>query len=304
MTSKDDKPRPPMTKYIISQASGIGVGGMLAGPVGMLVGGLFVPLLDTIGNALGDLAVARIRGAARANEEISYKEKIEAANLEKVATKAAPQIKKPLDEINISDSDWAWRFLKYAADATTPKAQDLFAAALAGQYNGDGKTDVRTLGIIRNLSAHDAEKLVEFAGVVIDNFVFWYPQWHRHTGNFHDYCLTMGDLGLILLNRCYRTIKTPDEFDSYCSTCRIRISPKYRIVPKVIRIPIYPVTVPGRQLCRLVRAPLDDFHLRSLALYCKRKHLHQVQTITDDNTITTVRPLGFRGTTIPDKEAQ
>ena len=144
-----------ITRTIIFGAAGLLVG---APPVFMLL----VPLVEKIQDTLGDLAVAHIRGLARAREENSYREHIEAedvikrANLEKVCAEARSMISNAASPPAV-DADWAWRFINWAADAMSTDAQIMWARALAGMYNGDGKTSLRTLGIIRNMSGADAK---------------------------------------------------------------------------------------------------------------------------------------------------
>ena len=279
-----------MTNYLLQTTATV-VGALMGGPPGALLGGLFTPMLEKIAEGLGDRAIARIKGATRAVEELSYREKIELANLHEVGKRAQPQITTPLAEVEIDDAGWAWHFFKCASDAIAPEAQTLFAAALAGQYNGDGKTSARTLRIIRDMSSRDAEAFQKFSGVIIDDFVFYHPRWHRHIDGFYSYVLQMADLGLLVLERSLRQIETPDEFVTHCGTHRFRITPKSRFVPKNITLPVIPVTVPGRELCKLVATTPNDTHLRSLALYCKRRR-HQLLDVTDASNPSEIKPLG------------
>ena len=137
----------------------IGAAGLLAGaPPGLI---LLAPLVEKIQDTLGDLAVAHLRGIARAREENSYREHIRTedvirmGNLEKVCAEARSMIPDAASPPAV-DADWAWRFINWAADAMSTDAQIMWARALAGMYNGDGKTSLRTLGIIRNMSGTDA----------------------------------------------------------------------------------------------------------------------------------------------------
>lgn len=139
---------------------------IMFGAAGLLVGVspafmLLAPLVDKIQDTLGDLAVARLRGLARAREEKSYREHIKTedvirgANLEKICAEARSMIPDVASPPAV-DADWAWRFINWAADAMSTDAQIMWARALAGMYKCDGKTSLRTLGIIRNMSGADA----------------------------------------------------------------------------------------------------------------------------------------------------
>lgn len=62
-----------MTNYLL-QTTGIGVGALIGGPPVALLGVLFTPMLAKIAEALGDRTIARIKGATRAIEGLSYHE--------------------------------------------------------------------------------------------------------------------------------------------------------------------------------------------------------------------------------------
>ena len=69
------------------------------------------------------------------------------------------------------DPDWNARFFDYAPDVSSEDMQKIWARILAGEVETPGRTSLRTLSILRDMSQNDAKKFSELMKFRISDFI-------------------------------------------------------------------------------------------------------------------------------------
>lgn len=89
-----------------------------------------------------------------------------AVNLANVITYASQDVK-PNSNNNTIDSDWLNHFHDYAEKITTPDLQQIWGKILAGEINAPGSFSKRTLTILNDMNAIEAESFRRLCSVCI-----------------------------------------------------------------------------------------------------------------------------------------
>ncbi len=104
----------------------------------------------------------------RTQQRVQFKEQKRQINIENITQKAADDLK---SESNVSsdpvDEDWTSRFFNYAEDISSEEMQGLWGRILAGEIKKPKSYSLRTLDILRNLSAEEAEVFIKFGSLAI-----------------------------------------------------------------------------------------------------------------------------------------
>ena len=66
------------------------------------------------------------------------------------------------------DPDWTARFFDYAQDVSSEDMQKIWAKILAGEVENPGRTSLRTLDTLRNMTKRDAEMFRDMCDFVIN----------------------------------------------------------------------------------------------------------------------------------------
>lgn len=104
----------------------------------------------------------------RTQNRVSFKEQKRQKNIESITQKAAQSLESEpeVSETPVED-DWITRFFDYAEDISNDNMQDLWGRILAGEVKKPKSYSLRTLDILRNLSAEEAEVFIKFGSLAI-----------------------------------------------------------------------------------------------------------------------------------------
>ena len=104
----------------------------------------------------------------RTQNRIEFKEQKRQKNIESITQQAAEDLE---SESVVSDDpvdeDWISRFFDYAEDISSEDMQGLWGRILAGEIKKPKSYSLRTLDILRNLSAEEAEVFIKFGSLAI-----------------------------------------------------------------------------------------------------------------------------------------
>lgn len=114
----------------------------------------------------------------------------QAGNLKHVYEEAQENVKTENVDPQPLDPDWESRFIDYVRDVSPRGLQKIWARILSGELEKPGRTSLRTLSILRNLSSGDAHAFVELMQYRIDNFIvddcIKETDWAKHTARLLD----------------------------------------------------------------------------------------------------------------------
>lgn len=104
----------------------------------------------------------------RTQNRVSFKEVKRQKNIESITQKAVESLEAEheVSEAPVED-DWITRFFDYAEDISNESMQDLWGRILAGEVKKPKSYSLRTLDILRNLSANEAEVFIKFGSLAI-----------------------------------------------------------------------------------------------------------------------------------------
>jgi len=216
----------------------------------------------------------------RAQQRIEFKEQKQQRNIESITQKAAESLKtesivsdEPIDE------DWTSRFFNYAEDISNEDMQGLWGKILAGEVKKPKSYSLRTLDVLRNLSAEEAEVFIKFGTLAIHsggtafllNFNNEKNLEEEYQLNFSERLL-LEELGLLAANDlAYKIIKTDEESRQVVFKVgqTVVIQEKLKEKPEQ-QLQVLVFTKIGKELLQLVNSPPNKEYLQLLATKLNR----------------------------------
>ena len=95
-------------------------------------------------------------------------------NFEAVASQAAQKLPEQVSDEPVHP-DWTARFFESVKDVSDETMQSLWSSVLAGEVSLPGRTSLRTLDVIKNLSPEEARMFSELAQFSFSGTVVYYP---------------------------------------------------------------------------------------------------------------------------------
>ena len=118
-------------------------------------------------NIIGELDIAETT-----RKRIQFQEEKRQRNIELVVRKAADELGDKEVEDSEPDHDWTARFFDCIQDVSSEDMQKLWARVLSGEVENPGRTSLRTLDILRNLTREDAKMFNAVSDFTIKDFIF------------------------------------------------------------------------------------------------------------------------------------
>ena len=115
----------------------------------------------------GDIAISREDIA----QSMEFQGRKRLANTRAVVNYAADELGGKEVPDHEPDPDWTARFFNEVQDVSSDEMQKIWARVLAGEVETPGRTSLRTLSILRDMSQKDAEKFSEFMKFRISDFI-------------------------------------------------------------------------------------------------------------------------------------
>ena len=119
-------------------------------------------------------------GADGIAQRIEFQEKKRQANIVSVVQDAAAEVGGKEVPDREPDPDWTARFFDCVKDVSSEDMRKIWTRILAGEVESPGRTALRTLDILRNMTREEAEIFKSVCDFVIDDFIF-YPREDRTT---------------------------------------------------------------------------------------------------------------------------
>jgi len=118
------------------------------------------------------------------------------ANIASVVENAAEDLGDKEVSDHEPDHDWTARFFDCVQDVSSEHLQKLWSEVLSGEVEGPGRTSLRTLDTLRNMTKRDAELFEGIAGYVIEGkFIF-------HNGEVENRHRILSGYNLVHLEDC------------------------------------------------------------------------------------------------------
>ena len=230
-------------------------------------------------------------GADGIAQRIEFQEKKRQANIVSVVQDAAAELGGKEVPDREPDPDWTARFFDGVKDVSSEDMRKIWTSILAGEVESPGRTALRTLDVLRNMTREEAEIFKSACDFVIDDFIF-YPEKDQTTHPVLQqvHVMRLQDAGL--LHTSTSLAKLLDFVEGKChiihrgSCLRIISSDDREQLP----IPAIPLTRSGKELSQVLESDLCINRLRLFSKFLRDKNcgLHCARIIEEysDGVIT------------------
>ena len=224
---------------------------------------------------------AEIRGTVEMTHDdiiqrIEYQERKRLANIKAVVEDAAEELGDKEVSDHEPDPDWTARFFNCVQDVSSADMQKIWAKLLSGEVEGPGRTSLRTLDTLRNMTKRDAVLLKNICDFIIGgDFVFYnekYVQYYSplEYGNL----LHLQDCGLVnvgpsLVKEWTRTDAKELVLTYQSGVLMITKNPNHKAV---LKIPAVLLTTAGKELFRITQCTLRMKYLQSFSGFLKSEN--------------------------------
>ena len=132
-------------------------------------------------------------------QRLEFQERKRLANIGSVVENAAKELGDKEVPDHEPDPDWTARFFDCVQDVSSEHMQKLWARVLSGEVESPGRTSLRTLDTLKNMTRRDAELFEGIAGLVIGGeIVFRHNDYvHRYRALNYNNLLHLQDCGLM-----------------------------------------------------------------------------------------------------------
>lgn len=226
-----------------------------------------------------DIDTSSVQGELGIRNEIearlSFQEEKRQSNIKAVVGMAAEEVgEKEVPDQEI-DHDWTARFFADVQDVSSEQMQQIWAKILAGEVEKPGRTSLRTLSILKDMTRKDAELFAHVAQFIIRDFIFH----DESTESIPEFpklepLLQLSCCGLLHVDRDLSHSFYPNlDFRSWLTDKRIAfsISSKDKNDAFKISIPTYVLTDSGKELYESIECQKNWDYLGALANFLETK---------------------------------
>ncbi len=209
-------------------------------------------------------------------QSIEFQGRKRLANSSSVVMSAAEELGDKEIPDHEPDPDWTARFFDCVQDVSSEDMQRIWARILAGEVESPGRTSLRTLDALRNMTKRDAEIFRDICDFVFDgHFVFYEEKYvHRYDSLKCDNLLHLQDCGLINTGPFLKkTLQWSDEKEiGLAYQSRALMMKGTPSAKEVLELPVVLLTTAGQELFRTVQYTLHIGYLQSFAKFLKSKN--------------------------------
>ena len=222
---------------------------------------------------------AKVRGTVgitRDNvmQRIEFQERKRLTNIASVVEDAAEELGDKEVPDHDPDPDWTARFFDCVQDVSSDDMQKLWSRVLAGEVESPGRTSLRTLETLRNMTKSDADLFSNMCDFVVENdFVFYGDSVKGFRALSYNNLLHLQDFGLISLGAGLK-VQLDWTNDEYI----VLLNRRGNLLIKSSKQPIERLAVPairltsvGGQLNQFVESRLNIRYLQAFSYFLKSK---------------------------------
>ena len=223
---------------------------------------------------------AEVRGTLEITREditqrIEFQERKRIANVRSVLEDAADELGDKEVTDHEPDPDWTARYIDSVQDVSSEDLRKLWAKILAGEVESPGRTSLRTLETLRNMTKRDAAMFRDICDFVIRNDFVFYNDSVKSIGALqYGELLHLQDCGLI--NAGPNLVKqftwgTPEEILLTYHNGVLMVT-KNADAKVELKIPDILLTTAGKELLRFVQCTFHMEYLQALSKFLKSEN--------------------------------
>ncbi len=210
-------------------------------------------------------------------QRIEFQEKKRHTNIASVVRGAAAELDgKDVDD-HEPDPDWTARFFDNVQDISSEDMRKIWARILAGEVREPGRTSLRTLDVLRNMTSKDARTFERICDFVINGeFIFYY---RNRSGGHQE--LSLGNLislqeaGLLHVDSSFSNRFPLGEADEqgrrllYQDRLLIISAKATSKTDPSVSVPMLPLTRSGKELFTIAECTFRMDYLKSLSQFLR-----------------------------------
>jgi len=208
-------------------------------------------------------------------QRIEFQERKRLANIRAVVESAAEELGDKEVTDHEPDPDWTARFFDCVQDVSSEDMQRLWAKVLSGEVESPGRTSLRTLDVLRNMTQRDAELFDEFAGYVIGGeFVFNHNHFVQRLGALRYECfLHLQDCGLLINEPQLAWTPNWKDREEVVLTYQngALLVTRGESASDNLEVPVALLTSAGRELFRVVHGTVQMEYLQDFSTFLHRR---------------------------------
>lgn len=239
-------------------------------------------------------------------QRIEFQERKRQANIESVVRDAATDLGDKEVPDHDPDPDWTARFFNCVQDVSSADIRKLWAKILSGEVEHPGRTSLRTLDILKNMTREDAQLfcgICDFAIEITHRFpvrnLIYYPEEYEKNEPALSYenIVYMRNVGL-----CYQgfegfntwTQRLDQNMKSVVLIYQnLLLEMSTELYPRELRIPILMLTDPGADLCRIMDRTIRMDYLKAFSKFlrennCELSYAHITEKHLDGRITHTI----------------
>ena len=209
-------------------------------------------------------------------QRIEFQERKRQANITSVVRDAAAELGDKEVPDREPDHDWTARFFDGVQDVSSEDMRKLWANILSGEVEEPGRTSLRTLDILKNMTKEDAQIFKGVCDYVIDDFVFYPHEFQTgHPKLSFNNIIHLQNAGLLhassMLVKNLPFSEKRSNFLFLHQECILKISASNG--QNNIQVPQVLLTSSGKELHRIVECAPDGKYLHSFAKFLQEKNV-------------------------------
>ena len=208
-------------------------------------------------------------------QRIEFQERKRLSNIASVVRDAAIQLEgKEVSDHEI-DPDWTARFFDCVQDVSSEDMQKIWAKILSGEVEHPGRTSLRTLDILKNMTQKDAQMFRRACNFVMSDFIFL-NQNNTDDPNPIKYgnLLHLQDCNLLItgsfLSQKFCFTHDKKEFMIICNDTILKIHNTKNDI-YTLSIPCAVLSIAGKELFPIIESALGMDYLQSFAKFLYSK---------------------------------
>ena len=203
-------------------------------------------------------------------QRIEFQEKKRQANIVSVVHEAAAELGDKEVPDHEPDPDWTARFFDCVKDVSSEGIRKIWARILAGEVEVPGRTALRTLDVLRNMTREEAEFFKSVCEFAIDDFIF-YPKRNRtsHPELQPAIVMRLQDAGLLHASTSLVRSLNFEDYNCHIVHRDVCLRITSSDSKKSISIPAIPLTCSGRELFQVSESEICMDRLRLISRFLR-----------------------------------
>ena len=227
------------------------------------------------------------------------------ANIKSVMDYAADELGDKEVSDHEPDPDWTARFFNEVPDVSSEDMQKIWARILAGEVESPGRTSLRTLDTLRNMTRKDAEMFRDICPFIMgDGFVFYDGPLESFEALDYNNLLHLQDCRLVtivsnLVSKFAWGNPPHIRLVHHDGSLHLSKEQMSETAEGELKIPVFALTTAGQELFHLVQSTVNMKYLQYFAKFLKSEGFNfayegKVEPLADGSgdfaTITLIEP--------------